>query len=317
MASHYHKWNNSTLQMKIGLVVAVLVLIDAAHATARVARDRRGDVRWRRWRSCGWASWSPADPGRTTGPAAAGPLREMSPAAALWYGRAMGMMTERSAGADAGGDIQLRARAWPGDVLRATPKRMRVVLGGETIADATHVQLSGVGAPAGLLLPARRTCGRTCSSRATATRAARRRARRPTTRSAPATGSRRPAPGTTRSRSEAAAPIKDLIAFYWQRMDHWFEEDEEIFVHAPRSLPPHRRIPEHAPRPCLARRRAAGREPAGAGAVRVKPADALVYPARGRRGRARAHRDGDHAARTRARRATTRSSSRTASASTI
>ena len=30
---------------------------------------------------------------------------------------------------------------------------------------------------------------------------------------------------------EGAAPIKDLIAFYWDRMDHWYEEDEEIFVH--------------------------------------------------------------------------------------
>jgi len=28
-----------------------------------------------------------------------------------------------------------------------------------------------------------------------------------------------------------APPIKDLIAFYWSRMDHWFEEDEEVFVH--------------------------------------------------------------------------------------
>ncbi|MBV9425557.1 MAG: DUF427 domain-containing protein [Solirubrobacterales bacterium] len=28
-----------------------------------------------------------------------------------------------------------------------------------------------------------------------------------------------------------APPINDLIAFYWDRMDHWFEEDEEVFVH--------------------------------------------------------------------------------------
>jgi uncharacterized protein (DUF427 family) len=28
-----------------------------------------------------------------------------------------------------------------------------------------------------------------------------------------------------------APAIKDLIAFYWGRMDHWFEEDEEVFVH--------------------------------------------------------------------------------------
>jgi uncharacterized protein (DUF427 family) len=30
---------------------------------------------------------------------------------------------------------------------------------------------------------------------------------------------------------ESAEPIKDLIAFYWDRMDHWYEEDEEVFVH--------------------------------------------------------------------------------------
>jgi len=28
-----------------------------------------------------------------------------------------------------------------------------------------------------------------------------------------------------------APPIKDLIAFYFGRMDRWFEEDEEVFVH--------------------------------------------------------------------------------------
>jgi uncharacterized protein (DUF427 family) len=30
---------------------------------------------------------------------------------------------------------------------------------------------------------------------------------------------------------DSAPPIKDLIAFYWNRMDHWLEEDEEVFVH--------------------------------------------------------------------------------------
>jgi uncharacterized protein (DUF427 family) len=30
---------------------------------------------------------------------------------------------------------------------------------------------------------------------------------------------------------DGAPPIKDLIAFYWNRMDQWFEEDEEVFVH--------------------------------------------------------------------------------------
>lgn len=28
-----------------------------------------------------------------------------------------------------------------------------------------------------------------------------------------------------------APPIKDLVAFYWNRVDRWLEEDEEVFVH--------------------------------------------------------------------------------------
>ncbi len=28
-----------------------------------------------------------------------------------------------------------------------------------------------------------------------------------------------------------AQPIKDALAFYWDRLDHWFEEDEEVFGH--------------------------------------------------------------------------------------
>ena len=30
---------------------------------------------------------------------------------------------------------------------------------------------------------------------------------------------------------EGAAWLEGLIAFYWARMDHWLEEDEEVFVH--------------------------------------------------------------------------------------
>ncbi len=30
---------------------------------------------------------------------------------------------------------------------------------------------------------------------------------------------------------EGASPIADMIAFYWERVDRWLEEDEEIFVH--------------------------------------------------------------------------------------
>jgi len=35
------------------------------------------------------------------------------------------------------------------------------------------------------------------------------------------------------------APIKGLLAFDWNKVDHWFEEDEEIFGHA---RDPHHRL---------------------------------------------------------------------------
>jgi uncharacterized protein (DUF427 family) len=36
-----------------------------------------------------------------------------------------------------------------------------------------------------------------------------------------------------------AAELADHIAFYWDRLDHWYEEDDEVFVH-PRD--PHHRV---------------------------------------------------------------------------
>jgi uncharacterized protein (DUF427 family) len=38
---------------------------------------------------------------------------------------------------------------------------------------------------------------------------------------------------------QAHAPLKDHIAFYWDKLDAWFEEDQEVFVH-PRD--PHKRV---------------------------------------------------------------------------
>jgi uncharacterized protein (DUF427 family) len=38
---------------------------------------------------------------------------------------------------------------------------------------------------------------------------------------------------------EEVAAIKDFVAFYWDRVDHWYEEDDEIFVH-PRD--PYKRV---------------------------------------------------------------------------
>ena len=31
---------------------------------------------------------------------------------------------------------------------------------------------------------------------------------------------------------DSAKPLEDLVAFYWHKLDHWYEEDEEVFVHA-------------------------------------------------------------------------------------
>jgi uncharacterized protein (DUF427 family) len=30
---------------------------------------------------------------------------------------------------------------------------------------------------------------------------------------------------------DSCPPIAGLVAFYWNKMDHWYEEDEEVFVH--------------------------------------------------------------------------------------
>ena len=38
---------------------------------------------------------------------------------------------------------------------------------------------------------------------------------------------------------EEVAALGDFVAFYWDRVDHWYEEDEEIFVH-PRD--PYKRV---------------------------------------------------------------------------
>ena len=60
MAGHEHKWSDSTLQVKMGLVVLVGDPDRSAPAPARLARARRARSSWSRWPSCGsgssWAS---------------------------------------------------------------------------------------------------------------------------------------------------------------------------------------------------------------------------------------------------------------------
>ncbi len=91
---------------------------------------------------------------------------------------------------------------------------------------------------------------------------------------------------------DAPPLLKGLIAFYFDRMDRWLEEDEEIGVH-PRD-PYHRidilRTDRHVRVSLDGELLAESR--AGDGAVRVEPPAALVHPARGRRRRARAQRHG-------------------------
>jgi uncharacterized protein (DUF427 family) len=121
----------------------------------------------------------------------------------------------------------------PGQALYMEPclKRVRVVLGGETIADSRHVvmvQESGhqpvyyfppEDVRSDLLEPSDRhtTCPKKGQASYHSIRAG--------DRFKPAAAWYYPEP------LEAAAPLRDLVAFYWDRMDHWYEEDEEVFVH--------------------------------------------------------------------------------------
>jgi uncharacterized protein (DUF427 family) len=116
--------------------------------------------------------------------------------------------------------------------IEPTPKRVRVVLGGETIADTTHALLlseSGLqplyyfpreDVRADVLEPSDRHTR--CPWKGEASYLT----LRVGDRVEEAAAWYYPDP------LEGAAPIKDHIAFYFHRMDRWLEEDEEIFAHA-------------------------------------------------------------------------------------
>ena len=53
-----------------------------------------------------------------------------------------------------------------------------------------------------------------------------------------------------------------MLAFYWERVDRWLEEDEEIVVHPRDPYPPDRRARDQPPRAHIARGTAPGGEPA-------------------------------------------------------
>jgi uncharacterized protein (DUF427 family) len=76
-----------------------------------------------------------------------------------------------------------------------------------------------------------------------------------------------------------APPLADYVAFYWSKLDRWYEEDEEAIVH-PRD-PYHRVDVLQSSRHVVVRvgGEVVAEQHAPAGAVRDRPADALV-PAR-------------------------------------
>ena len=114
-----------------------------------------------------------------------------------------------------------------------TRRRLRNVFNGRTIADTTnalvvfehdhlpvyYVPVADVDADA--LVPSDRH--RTARARATPA----------TGRSSSATAPRPTRSGATRPTSSTGAPdLSGYRAFYWNAVDHWYEEDEEVFVHA-------------------------------------------------------------------------------------
>jgi uncharacterized protein (DUF427 family) len=115
--------------------------------------------------------------------------------------------------------------------LEPTPKRIRVVVGGETIADSRHAMLLHESGhqpvyyfPAqdvrnDVLEPSDRQTH--CPKKGDASFYTIRAGEKVV--EAGAWYYPDPIPG--------APPIKDLVAFYWNRMDHWLEEDEEVLVH--------------------------------------------------------------------------------------
>ncbi len=116
--------------------------------------------------------------------------------------------------------------------LEPCPKRLRIVFGGETIADTTAVMLlhetkhipvyyfPRADVRMDLLAPTDHTTF--CPFKGTASYYTL------------AAGDRRAenAVWTYPTPFDEVPEIKDYLAFYWGKVDHWYEEDEEVFVHA-------------------------------------------------------------------------------------
>jgi uncharacterized protein (DUF427 family) len=121
----------------------------------------------------------------------------------------------------------------PADVVHVepSPRRVRVLLDGVTVADSEDVLLLQPARQTGVYLFPREHVRMDLLSRTE--KAA----------SAPALGeasfwsvrvgdaTAEDAAYSYESPPDSAAMVKDLIAFVWDAMDAWFEEDEEVFVH--------------------------------------------------------------------------------------
>jgi len=108
-------------------------------------------------------------------------------------------------------------------------KRVRMSFGGETIADTTHPMMVWVKPYSPVYyfpVDDVRTDLLTESGESRSP------SRGPATRYTIAAGGRSAIDAAWEHRQSPMEEIRDHIAFEWDAMDHWFEEDEEIYVHA-------------------------------------------------------------------------------------
>jgi uncharacterized protein (DUF427 family) len=114
--------------------------------------------------------------------------------------------------------------------VEPSPRRVRVLLGGRTVADSTRVQLlQPPSQTAVYLFPREDVRAQLEPSERSATAPGLGDATFWTVRTEGATAEG--AAYAYESPPDSAAMVQGLVAFDWDAMDAWFEEDEEVFVH--------------------------------------------------------------------------------------
>jgi uncharacterized protein (DUF427 family) len=114
--------------------------------------------------------------------------------------------------------------------VEPSPRRVRVLLGGETVADSTRVQLlQPPGRTPVYLFPREDVRAQLEPSERTATAPGLGEATFWTVRAGDAVAE--DAAYGYESPPGSAAMVRGLVAFVWDAMDAWFEEDDEAFVH--------------------------------------------------------------------------------------